>query len=289
MPSDFIGMIGIGAMGRPIAQHIAQCHPLCFYSRHEDVREEMRKRGALPVQSVSDFSKLSSLIFLCVKDYEQCKQVMEELFASGFCGTVALLSTIGVDEAHKLNLLCSEAECSLLALPISGGVKGAESGDLTGYYSGCSPLRQKAISIAQCFCKKIYDLGNDVGVPYAIKAIIQFLVAANIVATSEAASMVNRLGLDRKISYEAICDSSGSSSIFLNRGREAMSHDFDTGKSGIGIHLKDLRICSELFGDDASDFSLLGLCLELFSRSEKMFDNRLDATVMTLLSDGNHM
>ena len=282
---DVVGMVGIGAMGQPIARHIVEHHSLCVYSRHKDVQNEMKRCGASLACSVADLGKVSSLVFVCVKDYRQCNQVLKELFSSNFHGSIVLLSTVGVEEAQKLNQLSLNAGCSLLALPVSGGVGGADSGDLTGYYAGRSCLRNKALSVAKCFCGKVFDLGEDITTPFAFKSIIQFLVAVNILATSEAASMINRLGLDGETCYQAICSSSGESHIFQNRGRDAINHVFCTGKSGVGIHLKDLRLCSEMLGHAADKYPLLNLCIERFSQSNTVFDSKLDATVITLLND----
>ena len=289
MLSSFVGMVGIGAMGRPIARRVAERYPLNIYSRHEDIREEMRMLGASPAHSISDLAKSSSLIYLCVRDYVQCDQVTRELLGAGFQGSVVLLSTVGADEARRLSLLCSKADCSLLALPISGGVDGAESGDLTGYFAGHSSLRREALAVAGCFCKTVFDLGADVAVPFALKAVVQFLVASSMMATSEAASMINRLGLNEEVCYNAICSSSGASNIFVKRGKEAMRHNFSTGRSGVGIHLKDLHLCTEMLGDAAEKYPLLSLCLNRFAESDKVFDSKLDATVMTLLSDGDYV
>lgn len=288
MLSGSIGMVGIGAMGRPIARRIAERYPLNIFSRHEDVREEMRLFGALSSHSISDLASSASIIFLCVRDYTQCDQVVQELLDAGYQGPFVLLSTVGADEARRLSLLCSKAGCSLFALPVSGGVDGAESGGLTGYFAGSTSLRKEVLAVADCFCTTIFDLGTDVTAPFALKAVIQFLVASSLVATSEAASMINRLNISKEVCYKAICSSSGASNIFMKRGKETVSHNFRTGRSGIGIHLKDLRLCAEMLGDVVDKYPLLGLCLNRFAESDELFDSKLDATVMTLLSDGDN-
>ena len=74
-----LGMIGLGNMGRPIAENfLRNGFSLTIFARKDHVKQEMRVLGADVVPSPGALAKRSDIIFLVVTDSHAVRELLFE-------------------------------------------------------------------------------------------------------------------------------------------------------------------------------------------------------------------
>ena len=77
MVIEKIGIIGLGFMGRPIAENlIRKGYMLTIFARIEQVKAEMKALGAKVVQSPKSLAEQTDIIFLVVTDSKAVRQLL---------------------------------------------------------------------------------------------------------------------------------------------------------------------------------------------------------------------
>jgi 3-hydroxyisobutyrate dehydrogenase-like beta-hydroxyacid dehydrogenase len=90
--------------------------------------------------------------------------------------------------------------------------------------------------------------------------------------------LAENLNVDLSKVYDIVSKSSGNSYIFENRGRSLLTRDFDTGKSSVAIHLKDLRILNSITENMNLSDILNKTCLDFYENIDT--DSKEDAISM---------
>ena len=134
-----LGIVGLGAMGFPIAQRLQKQG----YRLLTTVRSERghRRAQALNIEVVSAPDQLpqhTDTVLLLVSNAEQCRDCLlgeRGIFASMTAGVIILSSTVSPEQAAIIQADCP-AGIDLLDAPVSGGVSGAEQGQLVTIAAG---------------------------------------------------------------------------------------------------------------------------------------------------------
>ncbi len=149
-----IGFIGLGNLGRPMAETL---HRDGWSLKVYD--EDPQRSEGLNVEVVDGPSALADcgVIALAVPDDESVTEILDELVPLLAAGSVVLVhSTILPATARRLALQAEVREIGLLDVPVSGGAERALSGSLTVMAGGrarcwirrgrCSTRSQRAFS-----------------------------------------------------------------------------------------------------------------------------------------------
>ena len=129
-----IGFIGLGNMGMGMAKNLLRKgFPVKGFDLREEVRNELKQYGGIPVNSAGETAEGTDVVFIMVLNGQQVIGIIEGGFTEKLKkGTTVIISaTIGrsyVKEAEKL-LVAAGAE--VMDVPVSGGKSGAHSGTLT--------------------------------------------------------------------------------------------------------------------------------------------------------------
>ena len=238
-----IGMVGLGAMGRGIAENILRAgrFELFIYDVRPEAMEPLAALGARPCADLAALGRQAEAVLMMVNTYPQCRSVLEGLAAGMRGGAVVNMSTIAMDEARALADWAAERGIAMLDCPVSGGTAGAGKGSLTLMAAGPDELLEACRPVLECFSANITHVGTEPGQGQAVKTINQLLVGVHMCAAAEAFTLARKCGLDLETVYDVICRSAGMSRIFENRGRFAMEHDYST-RSTLQIQLKDTSI-----------------------------------------------
>ncbi|WP_251231727.1 NAD(P)-dependent oxidoreductase [Adlercreutzia aquisgranensis] len=265
-----VGFIGLGSMGFPMACAVSDAgFRVSFCARSQATKE---KGAAAGFELKSTCFQLSTcdLVIVAVRDYAQalsCLEGEEGLLTKGeFAGCVIMTSTITPEEASDLARRCSMHCAGYLSAPVSGGVSGAENRALLSMVSGDERwLRLARPAICAYSLKAVY-FGARPENACVVKSIIQMLINANILATSEAYLIAKENGIDPQGLYDSVMLSSAYSKMFEKRFVSLIDNNRDTGMSDVAIHAKDslislavaekvrmheflpmVRICGEVF------------------------------------------
>lgn len=210
-----VGFIGIGAMGKPMAQNIMKAgYSLVVNDVNQVAVEELVAQGALRAENPRELAQQTDVIITMLPNGAIVEQVLfndNGIFAGAKPGLCIIdMSSVAPGFTKKIAQLASEREISYIDAPVSGGVKGATEGTLTIMLGGNKEIVDQYRPLLEVMGKKIYHVG-EVGAGDAVKIVNNLLLAVNMAAAAEAFALGTKLGLDPQTLYDIISVSSGSS------------------------------------------------------------------------------
>lgn len=218
-----VAFLGLGAIGRPMAACLANAPDvtLAVWNRSAEkaaafVAEHGSVRHAV---TPADAAHGADVVITCLPvsaDVDSLLGGTDGLLASIARGTVLVDCTSG-DPATSRRIASRLAEKGVdyLDAPVSGGVKGAESGTLTVMVGGDAQVLERVRPTLDAFAKKIVHCG-DVGAGDAVKAVNQALLAIHIWSAGEGLVALAKLGVKPDVALEVINASSGRSNSTMN-------------------------------------------------------------------------
>ena len=251
-PAPHVAVIGLGAMGLPMASHLAAAFPVTGFDPFAARRELAVEAGITAEATPGAAARKADVVLLAVRDQAQAE---EALFgADGVTSTlgagspVILTSTIGPDGARAVAERLAEQGFPLVDAPISGGPKRAGEGDLLivvgaddAALAGCRPVLDQLAST-------LTVVGPRAGDGQALKAINQLLAGVHIAAAAEAIALARGLGLDPEVVIGALSQGAAGSFMFADRGPR-MLQAYTGGaevKSRVDIFVKDMGIVTSV-------------------------------------------
>jgi 3-hydroxyisobutyrate dehydrogenase len=241
-----IGLIGLGAMGRGIAQSLRRAGYLIHVcdTRREAVQAFVAE-GGVGCAHPADVAAHCEVVISVVVNAAQTEDVL--FGAHGVAAVMkpghlfVMCST--VDPNVSINFERRLAERGLLYLdaPISGGAAKAASGEMTMMTAGRPEAYAKAGAVLDAMARKVYKLGDRAGNGSKVKIINQLLAGVHIAAAAEAMALGLREGVDATALYDVITHSAGNSWMFENRMAHVLAADY-TPLSAVDIFVKDLGL-----------------------------------------------
>src|SRR5512132_4658131 len=141
MSGQTIGFIGLGNMGRPMAEHlIAGGHTLRVYARRAEALRPLVARGGHPCTSPADAARGAAVVITNVTATADVAQVLfgtDGVVEGAASGTVVIdHGTISAAATREFAQRLGERGIEMLDCPVSGGVKGAQAARLTMMVGG---------------------------------------------------------------------------------------------------------------------------------------------------------
>lgn len=148
------------------------------------------------------------------------------------------------EQARQQHSDLAQKGVTFLDAPVSGGTNGAEAGELTVMVGGES-AEIETIRPLIAFAGKIVHVG-PVGAGFAVKAINNALLAAQLWATGEGLSTLGRAGVNMTAALEVINASSGRSNASQNLiPQRVLTREFPV-TFQLGLLAKDTRIAVDV-------------------------------------------
>jgi 2-hydroxy-3-oxopropionate reductase len=246
--STKIGFIGLGIMGRPMAQNLMRAgHKLWVHGRRPTTMESLVMAGAQGCGSAAEVAAHADVIFVMVSDTPDVEQV---IFGTGGvierarAGQVVVdMSTISPVETRRFAHDLAAKGVEMLDAPVSGGEVGAVNATLSIMVGGKEESFQRVKPLFDCLGKNIVHVGAH-GAGQVAKACNQIVVGVTIEAVSEALSFARRNNVDPAKVREALMGGFAGSKILEVHGKRMLDHDFKPGFK-VKLHQKDLRIVME--------------------------------------------
>jgi 3-hydroxyisobutyrate dehydrogenase len=212
-----IGFLGLGAIGAPMAAHLARRWQLTVYNRTIARAVEFAERHPARVAATARAAASGAdVIVTCLPTSREVEAILEGpdgLLAGLGSGTLFLDCTSG-DPAtsRRIASRLAERQVAFADAPVSGGTDGAEAGTLTVMVGGEEETYRRALPILSAFGKRIEHLG-PVGTGHAMKAINNALLAVNILAVGEGLVALVKAGVPARTAVEVLNASSGRSFV----------------------------------------------------------------------------
>jgi 3-hydroxyisobutyrate dehydrogenase-like beta-hydroxyacid dehydrogenase len=262
-----IGLVGVGIMGRPLAERLlAAGHEVAGYDTRAGAVEAVP--GAKAARSPAEVARDSELVLTALPTTAAVRSVYEAMAQVARPGQVfADHST--VDPAT--NGFCAELlkarQAGFLDAPMSGGPEGVTQATLTLFVGGEEDAYRRLLPVFECYAGTI-RLCGPTGSGTALKLVNQLLVVIHNGAAAEATSFATRLGVDLEVALEMISASYGSSKIFTSNLPRVIARDFKPDRP-IRILAKDMAIVHEVAEAVGAPIELAGLVEHLLHEAKE--------------------
>jgi 3-hydroxyisobutyrate dehydrogenase len=263
-----LAFIGLGIMGRPMAGHLlAGGHRLRVHTRTRASAEPLLSAGAAWADSPAAASAGAEVVFICVSDTPDVRQVLlgpggvVESARPGL--TVVDHSTISPAATREMAAPLANRGVTLLDAPVSGGDVGARNATLSIMVGGDPAAFDRALPLLQLMGKTVTHCGPS-GAGQLTKLVNQVLVSVTNLAVSEALTLAAAGGLDPARTIAAVAGGGAGSWQLSNLGPKMVAGDFAPGFM-IDLQAKDLRLVRE-----AADVA--GVALPTVAHVAELFD-----------------
>ena len=286
-----IAVIGLGAMGLPMAAHLATTFPVTGFDPFEPRRDLAAESGIVATATPAAACPDADIALLAVRDHPQAEAalfgpdgVLETLRPGS---PVILTSTLGPDAARELAGKLEAAGYPLVDAPISGGPVRAGQGDLLIVVGVAPAVLATVQPVLDALSSTLTVVGPRPGDGQALKTINQLLAGVHIAAAAEAIALARGLGLDPTVVIEALSQGAAGSFMFADRGPR-MLQAYTGGaevKSRVDIFVKDMGIVTTVGRSSHVPLPLAAAAQQLYLIAEAAgLGAEDDSSVVTILS-----
>ena len=229
-----IAFIGLGAMGFPMAGHLAKTgHNVTVFNRTaERARAWQAEYGGQTAATPAEAAEHQDAVMICVGNDDDVLAVTtsDEGALKTLPEGALLIDHTTTSEALAISLaeIASESGVAFLDAPVSGGQIGAENGVLTVMAGGDETAFQSALPLIECYAKSVKRMG-PVGAGQLTKMVNQICIAGLLQGLSEGIHFAERAGLDVTAAMEVIAQGAAQSWQMNNRASTMIAGEFDFG------------------------------------------------------------
>lgn len=229
-----VAFIGLGAMGYPMAGHLAQAgHTVTVFNRNAHRAEAWQAEyGGLIAPSPDAAAQGQDAVMICVGNDDDVLEV-----TTGDRGALRtmregalLIDHTTTSESLAINLAntASESGVAFMDAPVSGGQIGAENGVLTVMVGGEESAFEAALPLIASYAKSVRRMG-PAGSGQLTKMVNQICIAGLLQGLSEGIHFAERAGLDVADAMEVIAQGAAQSWQMNNRAETMIRGEFDFG------------------------------------------------------------
>ncbi len=252
------GFIGLGAMGRPMAGHIARAGLLsAVWNRsHDKAAATAQQLAVAAPEHLAELIARCNVIALCVPADADVLALAQTIATHAAPATIVIdHSTVSSVTAQEAHAMLAAADCAFVDAPVSGGVEGAINGRLSVMAGGEESVIVRVRPVLDCYAAKVSHMGA-VGAGQNTKAVNQVLVAGIAQAVCEGLALSERLGLDPERLLPTLGAGAAGNWFLDKRGATMLRDEFDVGFKLALLH-KDLKIVRELAQAAGTDRSVI--------------------------------
>ncbi|MGW0731998.1 NAD(P)-dependent oxidoreductase [Streptomyces sp. NPDC002851] len=292
-PRPHTAVIGLGAMGLPMARRLAGELPVSVYDIAADRRATLAAEGARDTASPAEAARDADVVVLAVRDQAQ---VEGALFGENGAAValrpgavVILTSTVGPEAARSTALRLAERGVLTVDAPVSGGPVRAGDGDLLIVVGAEDMALKTARPVLDLLASTLTVVGPRPGDGQAMKAVNQLLAGVHIAAAAEAIALARELGLDPALVVDSLKHGAAGSFMFADRGpRMAETYASEQApevKSRLDIFVKDMGIVTGIAKSAHVPVPLAAAAEQLYLLGERAgLAAHDDSSIVTVLS-----
>jgi 2-hydroxy-3-oxopropionate reductase len=255
MPSQVIGFIGLGLMGKPMALNLRKKgFDVIVHNRSRPAVDALVAAGASPAQSPAEVARAARVIITMLPDGPDVERVMETdngVFRAMSQGTVIVdSSTIAPVIARRLAGRATELGASFLDAPVSGGEIGAIDGTLTFMVGGDAAALDSVRDVLGAMGKpeKIIHVG-DSGAGQICKVCNQIVLGGTMSVVAEAIALSRKAGVDPMKVRAALMGGFAQSRVLEVHGERMITGNWKPGFK-TKLFKKDFGIAMNTLGEN---------------------------------------
>ncbi len=265
---DRIGVIGLGAMGRPMAHHLLEANgSLHITGRARRDDDSLIESGATWHDTPRGLAEASDVILLMLPDLPQVEAVLAGPSGILAAGSDVLLligsssSPTGVRALAARLAGETDGRVRVVDCPVSGGEDGAKGATLSIMLGG-EPDDVARASAILAACGRPVHLG-PLGAGEVAKACNQMIVSATILALGEASVLAERSGIELGALWDLLGGGYAGSNLLASRREKLVTGD--DSPSGVARYMvKDLSFAADVAEATGTNTVLLPTLREAF-------------------------
>lgn len=278
-----IGFVGLGTMGKPMAEHLlGKGFAVKVFNRTKARAKELAELGAAIASTPAEAAKNADVVITMVSDDTAIREVYEGpdgLLAGARPGTTVIdCSTISADLARKLGEQLTKASLKFLDAPVTGSKQAAESGTLVFMVGGESDVIERQRDVFEAMGNKIIHMGPH-GSGAATKLAHNTMVAVHNAALAEGVAIAAAAGVDPKSFLEVVTAGAASSRAAEIKGPKLLSGDWSV-QFALALMLKDLKLASGFADRLGVPTPMLGAAKSLFHTAQQSGFGSLDLSAV---------
>lgn len=270
-----VAVIGLGAMGLPIATNLAKAgYPTQAWNRSSEPLKRAKTQGVDTREQLSDID--ARVVLVTLPDLPQLIEVLEKGLQSALKAGDYLLVMSTVSPVEIITFAAAQKELGITVVdaPMSGGELGAQEARLSIMVGGDQSSFDKLKPIFDVLGKTIILLG-PVGAGQLTKAANQIVVAINLAAIGEAVTLARRAGLDASKVLEIFAGGLANSAVLQLRRPKIEAMDFPAGGKSKFL-LKDLHFAQDAASSSETELPVTDLVTALYAKLIEHGEGELD-------------
>jgi 3-hydroxyisobutyrate dehydrogenase len=289
MAGPRIGFVGLGNMGRPMAEHLLARGFRLVLADADPRRLSGLGDKAILAASLAELGRRSDIVITMLPDGKIVRTVLCGGEIGDDCVLDGLIENKGAEPlvidmsssspvgTRALGAELAAAGVRLVDAPVSGGVKRAVDGSLAIMAGGEAADIERCRPILMAIGREVFATG-PLGSGHAMKALNNYVSAAGLAAAAEALLVGRRFGLDPAVMVDVLNASTGRNNATENKFKQfILSGKYAAGFS-LGLMAKDLRTALETAEATATPVPLGASCVELWNRAETALGGGADHT-----------
>lgn len=281
MSETRVAFLGLGAIGLPMATHVAARFPgLRVWTRTTAKADEFAaSHDAVAASDPAAAAANADVVVTCLPSSVELERIFDggDGLSRAMESQSLLIDCTSGDPASSRRLAAELAGRGIgfVDAPVSGGVAGAIAGRLTVMCGGSEKDMARATPVLSSFGEKIVHCG-PVGAGHTVKAMNQLLLAANIWLTGEAVAACVKAGVDPGVALDVINASSGRSNASQNLFPERVISGAYPRTFRLALLDKDVRIAQGIAEQAGLESELTDILAEIFEAAHRLLGEEAD-------------
>jgi 3-hydroxyisobutyrate dehydrogenase len=275
-----VAFVGLGAIGAPMASHLAEGGTLTVWNRTTAVADRFAARyGARVAPTPREAAASADIVVTCLPTSREVEAVLEgpDGLLAGLRRGALLIDCTSGDPAGSRRIAARLAERGIefVDAPVSGGTNGAEAGTLAVMVGGEAAAFSRARPVLERFGRRIEHVG-PVGAGHALKSVNNALLAVNILAAAEGLAALVKAGVPAATALDIVNASSGRSFVTETLIPERVLTGAWPVTFRLALLAKDVGIARGLLRDTGVEGPVLDRAGELMDRARAALGEQAD-------------
>ena len=269
-----IGVVGLGAIGEPVAHNLSSKFQIQIWNRNAQKYLNFKANSVSIAQSLGSFD--AGVILTVLPNSDEVIEVLN----NGLLDTLQkddlliVMGTVSPESMRIIDELVGTKGARAVDAPVSGGDLGAQEARLSIMVGGSRQDYLRLLPFFTVIGSSIKHVG-ELGSAQGLKACNQIMVGGNLVAIAEALSLSRKFGISDQDFFDVISNGLAGSNALNTKWPKLSSGDFsDGGKSS--FQLKDLLIALEAAAGAELNLPLTNLLTDLYQQHIDNGNSELD-------------
>jgi 3-hydroxyisobutyrate dehydrogenase len=276
-----IAFLGLGAIGAPMAAHLARDpFDLVVWNRTASKAEDFaREHKARAAATPAEAESAADVVITCLPSSIEVEAVLHGdngMLDALRKGAVLVDCTSGdPPTSRSIAAELGGRGVEFIDAPVSGGTAAAKAGTLTVMWGGEALVFERVRPAIEAFGKKIVHAG-PVGAGDALKAVNNALLAVHILSAAEGLAVLVKAGVEPKVALDVINASSGRSNSSENLIPQRVLTRAFPRTFRLALLEKDIGIAALLAADLDVRAPVIALAAERFHEAREKLGEEAD-------------